>query len=69
MSGGPRPFTQTDVQSVLRAYQKLGVDISRVALRIDRTGTIIATPTNKSETELRPDEWDSVLPMGDGHHA
>ena len=66
MSRGPRPFTQTDVQSALKAALRAGLTVR--GYEIDKEGKIkVATgvPGDKHDDKHQggTNQWDEVLPQ------
>jgi hypothetical protein len=66
MSRGPQSVRQHDLERVLRAFQKLGIEVE---VKIDRQGTITATPISHRNVSPDCDQWDSVLLTGDRHNG
>jgi hypothetical protein len=69
MSRGPRSFRQRDLKTALLAAKEAGVDVERVKIDLDARTITLEMGGKSAVDELNNDEWDVVLPMGDGRHA
>jgi hypothetical protein len=63
MSKGPATFRQADLSRAVKAMRAAGVDVARLRVTIDKTGTIEITVRGGeggNGDAAAPNEWDEV---------
>jgi hypothetical protein len=63
MSKGPATFRQADLSRAVKAMRAAGVDVARLRVTIDKTGTIEITVRGGEGGKgdaAAPNEWDEV---------